>query len=275
MASRRPAQGQSALPACGSGAKRLGQARTPGHSGARVRTTATGMSGTLKQRLAAWQRRLTERIGSDISTPEARKAARLHYNLVDHGWLRVLWRNFHRIAPGVYRSNQPSGSQLHAIHARVGLRTVLNLRGASKQSFYLFEAVACRDLGLELVDLPLSASQAPPLARLEELITLLQTMPKPFLIHCKSGADRTGLAAALYLLLVEKQPIEVAKRQLSFRYIHVANSPAGVQDHLLRVYEQAFRQSGIGFLDWMRKDYDPAEVTASFARWRAGDRSLT
>ena len=233
------------------------------------------MSGTLKQRLAAWQRRLTERIGTDISTPEARKAARLHYNLVDHGWLRVLWRNFHRIAPGVYRSNQPSGSQLHAIAAKVGLRTVLNLRGASKQSFYLFEAVACRDLGLELVDLPLSAIQAPPLARLEELFTLLQTMQKPFLIHCKSGADRTGLAAALYLLLVEKQPIEVAKRQLSFRYIHVANSPAGVQDHLLRVYEQAFRESGIGFLDWMRKDYDPAQVTASFARWRAGDRSLT
>ena len=233
------------------------------------------MAGTLKQRLEAWQRRLTERIGSDISSPEARRAAHKHYQWVDHGFLRVLWRNFHRIAPGAYRSNQPSGSQLRAIHAKVGLRTVLNLRGMSKQSFYLFEAEACRDLGLTLVDLALSASQAPTLARLEELIDLLQTMPKPFLIHCKSGADRTGLAAALYLLLVEKQPIEVAKRQLSFRYIHVARSPAGVQDHLLRVYEQAFRHSGIGFLDWMRSAYDPAEVTASFARWRAGDRSLT
>ena len=233
------------------------------------------MSGTLKQRLEAWQRRLTERVGSDISTPEARRAAHKHYQWVDHGFLRVMWRNFHRIAPGVYRSNQPSGSQLRAIHARVGLRTVLNLRGTSKQSFYLFESEACRELGLELVDLPLSASQAPALAKLEQLITHLHTMPKPFLIHCKSGADRTGLAAALYLLLVEKQPIEVAKRQLSFRYIHVANSPAGVQDHLLRVYEQAFRDSGTGFLDWMRNAYDPAQVTASFARWRAGDRSLT
>ena len=233
------------------------------------------MAGTLKKRLEAWQRRLTERIGTDISTPEARQAARVHYNFVDHGWLRVLWRNFHRVGHGVYRSNQPSGSQLHAIHAKVGLRTVLNLRGKSRQSFYLFESEACRKLGLTLVDLPLSASQAPPLAGLEQLVTLLQTMEKPFLIHCKSGADRTGLAAALYLLLVEKQPIEMAKRQLSFRYIHVAKSPAGVQDHLLRVYEQAFRQSGIGFLDWMRSAYDPAEVTASFARWRAGDRSLT
>ena len=233
------------------------------------------MGGTLKQRLEAWQRRLTERVGNDISSPEARRAAKVHYQWVDHGFLRVMWRNFHRIAPGVYRSNQPSGSQLHAIHAKVGLRTVLNLRGTSKQSFYLFEAEACRELGLQLVDLSLSASHPPPRARLEELIALFHSMPKPFLIHCKSGADRTGLAAALYLLVIEKQPIEVAKRQLSFRYIHVANSPAGVQDHLLRVYEQAFRSSGIGFLDWLHTDYDPAKVAASFLRWRAGDRSLT
>ena len=232
------------------------------------------MAGTLKRRLEAWQRRLTERIGSDISTPAARRAAHKHYLWVDHGFLRVMWRNFHRIAPGVFRSNQPSGSQLRAIHARVGLKTVLNLRGKSRQSFYLFEAEVCREIGLDLVDLALSASHAPPLAGLEQLVERLATMEKPVLIHCKSGADRTGLAAALYLLLVEQQPIEVAKRQLSFRYIHVAKSPAGVQDHVLRVYERAFRRSGIGFLDWMRTGYDPAAVTASFARWRAGDRSL-
>ena len=233
------------------------------------------MTGTLKQRFDAWQRRLTERIGTDLGTAEARKAARLHYLFVDHGWLRVLWRNFHRIAPGVYRSNQPTASQLQAVQDRVGLKSVLNLRGKSKQSFYLFESEACRTLGLTLVDLPLSARNAPSLAALEQLVALLQGMEKPMLIHCKSGADRTGLAAALYLLVIEGQPIEVARRQLSFRYIHVANSPAGVQDHLLRVYEAAFRQSGIGFLDWMRTQYDPAELTASFARWRAGDRSLT
>ncbi len=237
------------------------------------------MAGTLKQRLQAWQRRLTERIGGDIATPEARRAAWLHYQWVDHGILRVLWRNFHEVAPGVYRSNQPSDSQLRACHARVGLKTVLNLRGSSKHSFYLFESEVCRDIGLRLVDLPWAASQAPSVPRLELLITLLETMEKPFLIHCKSGADRTGIAAALYLLLVEKQPIEVAKRQLSLRYIHDSNSPAGIQDHLLRVYEKDFRHSsaigGIGFLDWMRTLYDPVELTASFARWRAGDRSLT
>lgn len=232
------------------------------------------MIGPLKDRLHAWQRKLTARIGGDISTPEARRAARLHYQMVDHGFLRVWWRNLYQIAPGVWRSNQPSARQLVDLQRKVGLRSVLNLRGKSKNSFYLFEAEACHAHGLALIDLSLSASQAPSREALERLIEILLSAQKPLLIHCKSGADRTGLAAALYLLLIEGRPLAEAKRQLSFRFLHVANSPAGVQDHFLRCYEQAQRATGIGFLDWMRTEYDQKQVTASFARWRAGDRDL-
>jgi protein tyrosine phosphatase (PTP) superfamily phosphohydrolase (DUF442 family) len=230
------------------------------------------MIGTLKNRLDAWQRRLTLRIGGNISSPEARRAARLHYQVIDHGFLRVLWRNFHQIAPGVYRSNQPSYRQLEALHRRIGLRTVINLRGKSQQSFHLFEAEICGKAGIALVDLPMSAVLAPTRRKLESLIETLQTVEKPFLIHCKSGADRTGLAAALYLLLIEKRPLAEAGRQLSFRYLHVARSPAGIQDHFLRCFAAAHRATGIGFLEWMRTVYDPAALTASFARWRAGER---
>ena len=238
------------------------------------RTCSDPMIGTLKDRLGAWQRRLTARVGGDISTDAARRAARWHYALVDHGFLRALWRNLHQIAPGVYRSNQPSDRQLLALHQRVGLKSVLNMRGKSQNSFYLFEAEACAALGIELIDLPMSASVAPTRERLEQVIAALHTMPKPFLIHCKSGADRTGLAAVLYQLLVEGRPYPEARRQLSLRYLHVENSPAGVQDHLLRWYEAAQGRTGIGFMDWLRTAYDPALVTASFARWRAGDRDL-
>jgi protein tyrosine phosphatase (PTP) superfamily phosphohydrolase (DUF442 family) len=233
------------------------------------------MFGSLKQRWQAWEGRLNATIAKDLATPEARRAAEVHYRWIDHGILRVFWDNFYKVAEGVYRSNQPSAAQLRAAHARVGLRSVLNLRGKSQHSFHLFEEEACRELGIDLVDLSLSASQAPSVEKLEELIALFRSMAKPVLIHCKSGADRTGLAAAIYLLVIENKPIEVAQKQLSLRYLHVANSPAGVQDHLLRVYAAAHKASGIGFLDWMRRGYDPAEVTASFARWRAGERSLT
>lgn len=233
------------------------------------------MTGTLKDRLNAWQRQLTARIGGDISTPEARRAAKLHYNLVDHGLLRMLWQNFYQIAPQIYRSNQPSARQLTAIHRRTGVVNILNLRGKSKHSFYLFEKEVCKKLGITLIDLPMSASEAPSKDKLLRLCVTLQTLQKPFLMHCKSGADRTGLAAALYMLLVEKRPLAEAKGQLSLSYLHVARSPAGIQDHLLRCYEVAHQKTGIEFQDWARTEYSPAKVTASFARWRAGDRSLS
>lgn len=229
------------------------------------------MPGKIKTKLVAWQRQLTARIGGDISTPEARRAAALHYQLVDHGFLRVLWRNLHQIGPGVYRGNQPSARQLVALHRRLGLKSVLNLRGLSVQSFHLFEAEVCVRLGITLVDLPLSARQAPSKAMLEDLYAVLRDLPRPLLIHCKSGADRTGLAAVMYQMVVAGQPFAVARRQLSFRYLHVARSPAGIQDHILRHYEAAFAVSGVGFMDWVRDGYDPAEVTASFQRWRAGE----
>lgn len=232
------------------------------------------MSGPLKTRLVAWQRRLSARIGGDITSPEARRAAGWHYSLVDHGFLRVWWRNLHQIAPGVYRSNQPLARQLVALHAELGLRTVLNLRGQSQQSFYLFEAETCARLGITLIDLSLSASQAPPVDKLETLYAVLQAAQKPLLIYCKSGADRTGLAAVMYLLMIEGQPLDVARRQLSFRYLHVARSPAGIQDHILRHYTAAHARTGVGFMDWVREGYDPAAITASFAQWRAGVRDV-
>ena len=229
-------------------------------------------TGVIKTKLQAWQRQLTARIGGDISTPEARRAAKLHYQVVDHGFLRVLWRNLHQIGPGVYRSNQPSAAQLVALHRRLGVKAVLNLRGASGQGFHLFEVETCAQLGIVLQDLALSARQAPSRAMLEALHDALRDLPRPLLIHCKSGADRTGLAAVMYQLLISGQPYAVARRQLSFRYLHVAASPAGILDHILRHYEAAFAATGIGFMDWVREDYDPAQITASFARWRAGER---
>ena len=232
------------------------------------------MIAAIKNRLLTLQRRLTATFGTDISTPEARRAAWWHFQLVDHAFLRFFWTNLHQIAPGVYRSNQPSARRLRRWSKSLKLRTVLNLRGKSAQGFYLFEAEACQQLGLTLNDLQMSAKQAPTREKLEALIGLFHTMEKPFLIHCKSGSDRTGLASALYMLLIENRPVAEAQRQLSWRYLHVENSAAGIQDHLLRLYADALEKKGVTFPDWLALSYDPAKITASFQRWRAGDRSL-
>ncbi len=224
------------------------------------------MAGALKRRMLAWQRRMAGTYGTDISTPEARRAAWWHFQLMDHAFLRVLWTNLDQIAPGVWRSNQPSAWRLARYKDRLGLKAVINLRGPSAQGFYLFEVEACRDLGLTLHDVNFSARRAPTRAALLQVIDLFATVQKPVLIHCKSGADRTGLIAALYLMVVEQRPLNEAKQQLSLRYLHLKASRTGILDHFLTLYEA--EGAGRPIRDWIETGYDADRLTASFAALR-------
>jgi protein tyrosine/serine phosphatase len=53
------------------------------------------------------------------------------------------------------------------------------------------------------------------------ILAILRQTPKPLVIHCRSGADRAGLIAALYLVAMEGQRAETAVQQLSLFYGHV------------------------------------------------------
>lgn len=226
------------------------------------------MLGRIHQKLKDWQDALGRRYGTDISTPAARRAAWWHFQLSDHAFLRIWWHNFFRVAPGLYRSNQPDARRLEK-YARLGIKSVLNLRGASGQSFWLFEREACDRLGLPLIDLNMSARRAPEREVLLKLFDLFQTLPRPVLTHCKSGADRTGLAAALWLIWVEGKSVEDAMGQLSPRYAHLSFGRTGILDHFLRYYARERDRSGIALIDWIRNSYDPEELAASYRRWEA------
>jgi len=225
------------------------------------------MAGSLKQKMLAWQDRMAAKYGSSIATREARRAAWWHFQLMDHAFLRGIWTNLDQIAPGVWRANQPSPRRLARYQRDLGLAAVVNLRGASQQGFYLFEAEMCHKLGLTLHDVHFSARRAPKKPALLQMFALFDRLQKPVLIHCKSGADRTGLIAALYLLDVEKRPLAAAKRQLSFRYLHVKSTDTGIMDHFLRVYEAEAK--GRSIRDWVIQDYDPARLKDSFAALRS------
>jgi len=226
----------------------------------------------LHQRLKSYQDRLSARYGSDISTTEARRAANLHFQLSDHAFLRVLWTNFAEFAPGAFRSNQPSPSRLAQFKAR-GIRTVINLRGVRQQSFWLFEAEACAKLGLTLTDIGLSASILPARDRLLELHDIFAAAEKPFVIHCKSGADRTGMAAAMYQMWFTATPLDQATKQLSLRFVHLDYGKTGILDHFFRCYGRDAALRAVSLLDWIETTYDPAEVTASYTRWQAGGKA--
>jgi protein tyrosine/serine phosphatase len=220
---------------------------------------------SLEDRERAWR----QSFGNDISTPAKRRATRWHFNWVDHGILRVFWTNFFSVATGVYRSNQPSPERLEKYKA-MGIKSVINLRGTSLYSHYLFEKESCDAQGLTLIDIPMSATALPTRETLLELDQHFKTLERPFLIHCKSGADRAGFAAALYQLLIDDVPIEMAQKQLSLKFLHIKQSGTGILDYCLEKYRKTNKASPIGFRHWMTTLYDPDAITAEFKDRRSG-----
>lgn len=137
------------------------------------------------------------------------------------GYLR-LTGNFHPIEAGViYRSGQLSGSQFADRIEENGIRTIINLRGNNiGQPWYDAEMKASQAAGVQHVDFALSAGRELTDDQVTQLTGLLRDSPRPVLIHCEAGADRSGVASALYKLLVAKRPAQEASEQLSFRYGH-------------------------------------------------------
>jgi protein tyrosine/serine phosphatase len=206
--------------------------------------------------------------GQDIVDPVARKNAYWHVKWLDHGVLRKRWHNFAEFAPGAYRSNQPDHERFEA-YAAMGIKTILNLRGAMTEPHFLFEVESCAALGLKLETIQLSARRAPSRAALCALMATFETIERPFLVHCKSGADRTGLAAAIYLMVQENAALEVALEQLSFRFLHIRRTATGILDHFFEVYAARNAQEPIALADWIAHEYDADALTASFAAKQA------
>jgi protein tyrosine/serine phosphatase len=130
--------------------------------------------------------------------------------------------NFHEVLPGVlYRSAQPSATDITNYVRKYGIRMVVNLRGENDSDWYRQEIAATEQANIEHLDFRMSASQELSVEQAAELVQLLSDAPKPLLIHCQSGADRTGLASVLYLQQIAGIDEKTAEGQLSIRYGHI------------------------------------------------------
>lgn len=138
------------------------------------------------------------------------------------GWLQASG-NFHAVVPGeFYRSAQVTPEALRAYRTEDGIRSVINLRGADPGAgWYDRETASADALGIAHYDFAMSDRRQLSDADAARLVALMRAAPKPLLIHCRAGADRTGLAAALYLTAIAGVDVERAEGQLSIRYGHV------------------------------------------------------
>jgi hypothetical protein len=173
-------------------------------------------------------------------------------------------KNVHAVIPGrAFRGAQLSPTALEHLVKQHDIRTVINLRGCSDVTWpwYHKECLAAQRLNIDMVDLAFSAYRFPHTDQLRELIEVLDRAEYPVYLHCRRGADRTGLASAVLLLLQPGFTLKQAYWQLSIRYGHVALGRPAYLRRFLHIYGDWLKERGEEhspelFRRWALSEYD-------------------
>ena len=215
------------------------------------------------------QRARIERFGRPLVTPWDRFRAWMSMLFADNGILRLVIPNMHQVADGVWRAGQPTPEQLRAF-ARRGGRNVVSLRAGRGFGSLPLELEACRLAGLGFHNLVVRSHVLPSREELRAAARLFETVERPVMFHCQSGADRSGFASALYLMLAEGRPVAEARKQLSLRYGHNRFNKTGVFDAFFDAYERDTAGRSMPLAEWAETLYDPERIAAGFKPTRLG-----
>jgi len=169
----------------------------------------------------------------------------------------TLGANYFAVVPGqCYRSAQPNPAFARELVENRGIRTIVNLRGDNVgKDWYDAERAAATSLGVPMIDIPLSSNCPPRTAQFRQLIDVMDRAPKPILLHCHSGSDRTGLASMMYLLLQSDSTLGAARAQISWRFGH-------------KFWSESVRLHAIpeAYADWL-KSRGAAHTPERFREW--------
>ena len=161
----------------------------------------------------------------------------------------LLSNNFYEIDPGkLYRSKQLTGSELASIIDEYGIKSVISLRKVEpEKKWYQDEIKVAQEKGIEHVSIGMSARRLPHKRDLLSLLAAYETLPRPILMHCRGGADRTGEADAIYRMEDLGQPKGEALKALSLKYYHFSwFEPA--KQYFVKLYQG---------VSWAKEKYDP------------------
>jgi len=172
--------------------------------------------------------------------------------------------NEHTVIHGrVYRTAQLGERDLQELTAKHRIRTVVNLRGTTLgDDVYQGECRGTFAADVAQEDVTLSAQTLPFPGELRRLVEVLDRSEYPLVIHCKQGADRTGLVSVMVLLLYTDATLDEARRQLWPRYGHWQVARTVNMDLFFDLYERAIRADGTAhtperFRRWVMNEYSP------------------
>ncbi|MBX3463040.1 MAG: tyrosine-protein phosphatase [Planctomycetes bacterium] len=165
---------------------------------------------------------------------------------------------FRAVRPDVFRSPQPGEDQLARRIAAHDIRTVVCLRGPSDPARASERAATAS--GAAFWHVPMSATRLPRPETLLELWHVADAAPRPLLLHCRAGVDRTGLAAAI-VVLHDTGNLTAARAELRLvPHGHLGAFGTEAMGEVLDRYERHAAQ--LSFPDWVRDVY-AAEFAAA------------
>jgi hypothetical protein len=188
--------------------------------------------------------------------------------------------NFHTVLPGlVYRCAQPSDEDLARLIRRYGIRTVVNLRGLDTEPWYVAQSRVTNGLNVCEEDIGFSSGRLPSVPTLRHLVEVVDRTDCPILFHCHKGADRTGMASAIALLLKSDAPLREARAQLGPRYGHLPLGRTAHIDRFFDLYEEWLGARGLThtpevFRRWAMQEYCPGECRCAFEVLSPGRQPL-
>jgi hypothetical protein len=169
-------------------------------------------------------------------------------------------RFFPVIENQVYRSAQLSVSRLDAFIQAHGIRTIIALLGPEKGSlWYENEKAIAERRQIQMLNIGFASHELPQYNRLNQLVDALLAAPRPILLHCYRGSDRTGMASAIALILNEAPSLETIENQFSWRFGVVPYSDS-IGVIFFKRYSQWLSATGRfhsreNFLNWIRNFY--------------------
>lgn len=147
--------------------------------------------------------------------------------------------NFHTITPSeAYRSAQLDSDELRHYIRKFNIKSIINLRGKrTGLRWYQEELRISSQFNCRHFDLSIPADKSPSRRQVKKLLQLFKTAPRPVLLHCKAGADRAGLAAALWKTVVNGESKMQAGKQLSLRFGHFPIGPTSALDDFFKKWQ--------------------------------------
>ena len=172
--------------------------------------------------------------------------------------------NFHWVVPGeCARAAQAWAGRLGPFLERRGIKALINLRGRNDDlSWWKNETGATAARGIAHLDAMLDSRRLPTRTMLVRLIEAFDSAPRPFVLKCSGGQDRTSFASALYLIHRGgwAAMAEAVAQFARFPYLHFPKK----QQRWLRPFLDfaAEEAHGKALAGWIAESYTPERLKA-------------